>query len=167
MNCLQQEKAQAYILVAFILSAFIVAAMYSIRTAYRIGPSGTFEMENLKRELALAYANGIYNNDLNMVLSHTSEKFKDFYTGKRFTMKLLFTAYDENDHYILGNYWGQTCSYSTSVLSGTVKDNTTQIIAKETLLNDYSLTFCGKKFNLKNKFLYWAELHRGTEALVK
>jgi hypothetical protein len=159
----KEEGAQAYILVAFILAAVIVAAVFSVRTAYRIGSSGTFEIENLKRELAVAYANGIYSSDLNRILSHTSEKFKEFYTGKQFTLKLLFTAYDENGYYILGNYWGQDCSYSTSVISGTVKNNTTHTIAKETLLNDYSLIFCGINFNLENKFLYRAELHRGVE----
>jgi len=162
-----EERGQAYILAAFILSAFIIAAMYSIRTASSVAPSGTFEMGNLKRGLAMAYANGIYNNDLNWVMDHTSKEFRKFYIGKLFTLKLLFTAYDNNGHYILGNYWGQKCAYSTSVVSGTIEDGTTKVVPKETLLNDYSLTFCGKKFNLKNKFQYWAELHRGTEALVK
>jgi len=161
----KEESAQAYLLVAFILAAVIVAAIYSVRTAYRIAPSGTFEMENLKRELVLAYTNGIYSGDLNWVLSHTSEKFKEFYIGKQFTLKLLFTAYDENGHYILGNYWGQDCNYHNSVISGTVKSNTTHIIAKETLLNDSSLIFCDMVFDLENKFLYRAELHRGAEAV--
>ena len=161
------EKAQAYLLIGIILAGFVFAAIYSARMATGISRFGTFEIENLKRELPIAYATGIYLNDLNYVMAHTSEELKEFYTEKRLVMKLLFTAYDENGHYILGNYWGQDCSYSTSVISGMVKNNTTHIINKETLLNDYSLTFCGKSFNLQNKFYYYAELHRGAEVIKK
>lgn len=161
------ERAQAYLLIGIILAGFVFAAIYAAKMASGISRFGTFEIENLKRELPIAYATGIYLNDLNYVMAHTSEELKEFYTEKRLTLKLLFTAYDENGHYILGNYWGQDCSYSTSVISGTVKNNSTTIINKETLLNDYSLTFCGKSFNLQNKFYYYAELHRGEEVIKK
>ncbi|RLG70385.1 MAG: hypothetical protein DRO07_00315 [Candidatus Iainarchaeum archaeon] len=162
-----EERGQAYLLIGILLAGFVFVAIYSARMATGISRFGTFEIENLKRELPIAYTTGIYLNDLNYVMTHTSEELKEFYLEKRLTLKLLFTAYDENGHYILGNYWGRDCSYSTSAISGIVKNNSTTTINKETLLNDYSLTFCGKSFNLQNKFYYYAELHRGAEVIKK
>jgi len=162
-----EERGQAYLLIGILLAGFVFVAIYSARMATGISRFGTFEIENLKRELPIAYTTGIYLNDLNYVMTHTSEELKEFYLEKRLTLKLLFTAYDENGHYILGNYWGQDCSYSTNAISGIVKNNSTTVINKETLLNDYSLTFCEKSFNLQNKFYYYAELHRGAEVIKK
>jgi len=162
-----EEKGQAYLLIGIILAGIVFAAIYSAQMAPRTEEFGTFEIENLKRELPIAYTTGIYLNDLNYIMAHTSERLKEFYLEKRLALKLLFTAYDENGHYIFGNYWGRDCSYSTSTISGIVKDNSTSIIDKETLLNDYSLIFCGKSFNLQNKFYYYAELHRGAEVIKK
>lgn len=164
---LRSENAQAYLLVTFLLAAFIFAAIFSMRVATQLSPTGTFEIENLKRELPMARASGIYNNDLNYTMSHASERFKAFYAGKGLTLKLLFTTYDENRHYILGNYWGEDCNYYNSVVSGIVHDGSTLVLSKETLLNDYSLTFCGMHFNLRNKLQYKAKLERGGEVIVK
>jgi len=161
------KKAQAYLLVTFLLAAFIFAAIFSIRMASQLGSEGTFEIENLKRELPEAYSNGIYNNDLNYTMSHTSEQFLDFYASKRLTLKLLFVAYDKNGHYVLGNYWGEDCNYHNSAISGIVHNGSTHLLSKETLLNDYSLIFCGVNFNLKNNFKYRAELRRGEEVIAK
>lgn len=162
-----ERKAQGYLLIGILLAGFVLLALYSIRITYRARAFSTFELENLKRELPVAYASGVYNEDLNYVMAHTSESFKNFYRTKQITLKLLFIAYDDNGHYILGNFWGQDCAYSGTAISGVVKDGTTRIINKETLLNDYSLIFCGKQFDLTNKFFYYAELHKEEEVIKK
>lgn len=163
----RDEKAQAYLLVTFILAAFVLAAIVSIRTASTFKTTGAFEIENIKKELAIARASGIYSNDLNSVISHTALQFRNYLTSKGLTMKLAFVAYDDNKQYIFGNYTGQDCNYYSSVLTGVVPDGTTVVIGKETLLNDYSFNFCGAAFNLRNKFKYRLELLRNEEVIAK
>ncbi|MCX8189728.1 MAG: hypothetical protein N3F05_00670 [Candidatus Diapherotrites archaeon] len=161
------KKAQAYLLVTFILAAFVLAAIVSIRTASTFKTTGAFEIENIKKELAIARASGIYLNDLNSVMSQTALRFKNYLATKGLTMKLAFVAYDDNRQYVFGNYTGEDCNYYSSVVSGTVPDGTTVIISKETLLNDYLFNFCDASFNLKNKFKYRLELLRNAEVIAK
>lgn len=167
-NALRETKAQAYMLVIFLLAALIVAAVYAASLIQRGPVSGAFEIENLKKELPMAYATGIYNANLNSIMASSAERFNEFYAGKGLELKLLFTAFDKNRNvYLLGNYSGQNCEYNTSEISGSVEDNSIVEIARETLLNDYTLTFCGYHFNLRRNFLYQAMLERGEEAVIR
>ncbi len=160
----QNERAQAYLFVSFLLAIFVAATVMSTRITKRENTMSDFEIKNLKNELPMAYTSGIYVNDVNTILVDSITKFINFFKGKGLTLKIIYIAYDKNNTYYLGNFFGRNCGYSNGVVSGSLNNGETIDINKETLLNDLNIIFCGYTMNMyDDDFKYVAMITRGSE----
>lgn len=164
------QKGQSYLIVSFILVMVMVSvALVSREPAYQ-GTEGYFLMENIETEVPLAYTAGEYQDDLNNILTDTSNEFKEFAQSKGYDFKMVFAASNQFGiikWYWIGNWWGEECTYYNSKRDPvTIPNGTTDFILKAWLLNDYDLVVCGKNLDLTEDFDYRAEVHRKGEVVV-
>ena len=164
------RKGQAYLIVSFILVTIMVTVAFVSRNPVHQRTEGHFLMRNIEIELPLSYTSGIYEGDLNSVITESSNEFRDFAGSKGYKLKLVFAASNQwgvIKWYWLGNWWGENCTYYNSQNSPvSIPNGTTTFILKPWLLNDYNLFICGQQLDLTQDFDYRAELHRKGEKIV-
>ncbi len=164
------EKGQSYLIVSFILATIMVTVAFVSREPVHQKTEGHFLMENIERELPLAYTAGEYQNDLNDIITDTSNEFKDFAAEKGYKLKLVFAAQNQIGiirWYWIGNWWGEDCTYYNSRRDPVnIPNGTTKFITRLWLLNDYDLYVCGNPLDLTEDFDYRAEIHREGEVII-
>ncbi|GEM_PF-1580792 len=164
-----EKNAQTYIATAVIISALIITFAFFLRTAVMNPHKTVFLMENVKVEMPSAYIAGIYLDDANTTLYSTALEFREFAKEKQQPMKLAFIAsLQDKNSFVFGNFWGEDCNYYNARMSGgPIADGSTAIISKQTLKNNYNITFCGKSFSLqspkKKGFQFYVEIRTGTD----
>ncbi len=165
------KKGQTYIATAVMISAMILTFGFLIKTAI-INPHKTnFLMENVKVEMPVAYLNGLYEEDTNHTLVKTALALREFAHEKKQTLKIVFIgSLQDGQNFVFGNFWGQDCNYSNSRVNlGPIPDGSSAIVSKQTLKNNYNITFCGKTFKLrtprKEAFQFYVEVISGTDVI--
>lgn len=164
------RKGQAYLLVSFILVVIMISIAFVSRTPVHQRTEGHFLMRNIEIELPLSYTSGIYNGDLNNIITEASNEFKDFAGSKGYHLRLVFAASNQwgvIKWYWLGNWWGENCTYYNSKRSPvSIPNGTTKFVLGALLLNDYNVIICGQPLDLTQDFDYRAELDREGEHIV-
>lgn len=164
------NKGQSYLIVSFILVVIMATVAFTARTSVHHRTEGHFLMENIESELPLAYAAGVYQDDLNDIITEISNEFRDFSQGKGYKLKLVFAASNQIGpvkYYWIGNWWGEDCTYYNSKQDPRqIPDGTTKFIFRAWLLNDYDLIICGNTLDLTQDLDYRAEIHREGEVIV-
>jgi hypothetical protein len=164
------SRGQAYLLVSFILIMIMASVAFVSRTETHQRTEGHFLMENIERELPLTYTAGIYQDDLNRILSETGDDFNRFSMEKGYAFKFVFAASytrGASVHYIIGNWWGEDCTYYNSKKGPiSIANGRTATFPRGWLNNDYSLIICGQTLDLTEDFDYRAEIHRQDEIVV-
>ncbi|MEM0360549.1 MAG: hypothetical protein QXK06_04410 [Candidatus Diapherotrites archaeon] len=166
----RNNKGQAYLIVSLILVMLMFAVAFVSRTQPHQRTEGHFLMENIEREIPLAYTAGIFQNDLNRIMIETSNNFKTFSSEKGYTFNLVFSGKYTRGvsvHYLVGNWSGADCTYYNSKRSPVaIANGTTATFPRAWLNNDYDLIICGHTLDLKEDFDYRAEIRRQDEIVV-
>jgi len=163
------KKAQTYIATAVMISAMIIVFGFVIRTGLLNPHKTVFLMENIQIEMPAAYIAGIYDGDANKSLVRTTLALREFAYEKGQPVKILFIGSLQDSHnFVFGNFWGEDCNYYNSQMTGgPISNGSTAIVSKQTLKNNYNITFCGKTFSLrtpkKESFQFYVEITSGTD----
>jgi len=163
------KKGQSYLVISFILVTIMITVAFVSRTPPDPRTQGHFLSENIEIEMAQAYTAGVYQDDVNTIITETSNEFREFSGSKGFELKQVFAAKDQLGRiwYQLGNWWGEDCTYYNSRRDPVpIPDGTTRFITRDWLLNDFNLVVCGHTLNLTEDFDYRVELHREGELIV-
>jgi len=166
MNC----KGQSYLVVSFILVGIMVTTSVAVRTPVHQKTEGHFVMENIETELPLSYTAGVYQDDINAVLSETTNEFMDFTGEKGYQMKMVFSATESIGaarFYHIGNWWSEDCTYyNTKIGPNSLPYGATTFHPRGYFQSDYNLIVCGQTLNLTEDFDFRAEIHREGEVIV-
>ncbi|MFA4906930.1 MAG: hypothetical protein WC602_01535 [archaeon] len=164
------QAGQAYLLIMLFLSGMVVAllALNNAQLAVREGPRQHL-LNNAEFELFQAFLTGITARDLNAPLYGTSSLLLEKARGEAQELQFCFAAYDQNSNYILGNFSGTDSNYSSTTVSASgheLPNDSTSLVSRQNLINDFNVLICGKQFDLTQSFQLHITLSRGSDSLV-
>ena len=160
---MMKEQGQAYLIALIIITIFVFGLFFlSFRQPVQPSdqPNKPF-FENVQTEMIQSYATALYAQDVPAVMGGTAALFKNRARTMQHQLELCFMAFDQNNTYYFGNYSGQDGNAISQYSNTLVPKNTVKPIAKQTLLNDFNLSFCGNAFDLTQNLNLSITLKRG------